>query len=91
MHCLGLKKKTVVCNVSATPTDAFMGAQLPRNLRTGLQVGADGWRANVDGRKVCVGYVQITDVQQGSADKEHVWSAKQLTLINRGKNTTAEA
>lgn len=29
--------------------------------------------------------------KQGSADKEHVLSAKQLTLINKGKNTTVEA
>lgn len=40
---------------------------------------------------MCLQCVQCMDVKQGSADKEHVWSAKQLTLINKGKNTTAEA
>lgn len=30
-------------------------------------------------------------VQEESADKEYVWSAKQLTLKNKGINTAAEA
>lgn len=44
-----------------------------------------------EGSKARSQYVQCMDVKQGSADKERVWSAKQLTLINKSKNTTAEA
>lgn len=36
-------------------------------------------------------FVLCIDVKQGSADKKHVLSAKQLTLINKGINTTAQA